>query len=62
MSVGEWVRQSLRSSLRENSAKNPTERLGRIRLMAAEAGFPTGDVDQINEEIARGYSFSGDET
>jgi hypothetical protein len=54
MSVGEWVRQALRSSLHEQSLKSPEDRLGRVRLMAAEADFPTGDIDQMNDEIRRG--------
>jgi hypothetical protein len=54
MSVGEWVRQVLRAGIREQSMKDPEERLGRVRLMAAEADFPSGDIDQMNEEIRRG--------
>ncbi len=50
MSLGEWVRQALRqaaSSVAKHSSKQKLEALDR----AFEYNFPSGDIEQILEEI-----------
>jgi hypothetical protein len=54
MTVAEWVRQALRSARLRGSSSDVDKRLSVIRA-AARHGFPTGDVDQMNAEISRGY-------
>lgn len=57
MTVSEWVRQAVRAARREESAISPMRKVEVIRL-AAEHAFPTGDVDQMLQEIEQGYGAS----
>ena len=52
--VAEWVRQALRTARRAVSTADVDRKLEAIRT-AARHGFPTADIDQMNDEIARGY-------
>ena len=54
MTVAEWVRQALRAARRAVSTADVDQKLAAIRT-AARHEFPTADIDQMNEEIARGY-------
>lgn len=54
MTVAEWVRRSLRTARRAVSTVDVDRKLEAIRA-AARHEFPTADIDQMNEEIARGY-------
>ena len=54
MTVAEWVRQALRVARRRESASDVERKLAIIRR-AATFNFPTADIDQMNEEIERGY-------
>jgi hypothetical protein len=54
MTVAEWVRQALRVARRSESAGDVDKKLAAVRR-AARHGFPTADIDQMNEEIERGY-------
>ena len=54
MSVGEWVRQTLREARSRKSLKDPAEKLKAIRR-AAEYNFPEVDIDQMLREIEQGY-------
>ena len=54
MTVAEWVRQALRRARRGESVRSVESKLAAIRR-AAKYRFPTGDIDQMNEEIERGY-------
>ena len=54
MTVAEWVRQALRAARRGESDRSVESKLAAIRR-AATHSFPTGDIDQMNEEIERGY-------
>jgi hypothetical protein len=54
MTVAEWVRQALRAARRVVSTTDVDRKLDAIRT-AARHEFPTGDIDRMNEEIARGY-------
>jgi predicted transcriptional regulator len=55
LSIGEFVRRSLR----EVSARRPTSsaemKLAAVR-QAATNSFPTADIEQMNREIAEGYN------
>ena len=52
--VAEWVRQALRQARRSESDGRVDDRVAAIRA-AARHRFPTGSVEQMNAEIARGY-------
>ncbi|MDZ7686475.1 MAG: antitoxin [Gammaproteobacteria bacterium] len=52
MTVAEWVRQALRSARRQHR-RDAQAKLGGIRE-AARNDYPTGDIDQMLEDIARG--------
>ena len=54
MTVAEWVRQALRAARREAPSADADRRIAAIRA-AARHGYPTGDIDRMNEEIERGY-------
>jgi hypothetical protein len=53
-SVAEWVRQALRAARRSTSTKSLDAKISALRAAARHA-FPTGDVEQMNAEISRGY-------
>ena len=54
MTVAEWVRQALRVARRRESSKDVEKKLTAIRA-AARHRFPTADIEQMNEDIERGY-------
>jgi len=54
LTVAEWVRQALRAARRRESSTDVERKLALIRR-AAECNYPTADIDQMNEEIERGY-------
>ena len=54
MTVAEWVRQALRAARRRAPSTDADRRIAAIRAAARHA-FPTGDINQMNDEIARGY-------
>ena len=54
LTVGEWVRRTLREARTRQSVNDPETKLKAIRR-AAESSFPTGDIDQMLGEIERGY-------
>ena len=51
--IARIVRDSLRRTLSEESAVDPAERIAAVLRFARFSG-PTGDIDQILEEIERG--------
>lgn len=55
MSVAEWVRQALRRARMEDAYADPRPRLAAVREASAHS-FPTGDIEQMNSEISRGYT------
>ncbi len=55
MSLGEWVRQTLRRALRSEPSGTVDVKLERIRSAVAHS-FPAPEIDQMLDEIARGYS------
>lgn len=56
LTVGEWVRRTLRAARREQSPKPPQEKLAVLRHMG-ELRLPTGDIEQLLEETERGRWF-----
>jgi hypothetical protein len=54
VTVGEWVRRTLREARAHNSGVEPQSKLKSVRL-AVEHAFPTADIDQMLAEIERGY-------
>jgi hypothetical protein len=54
LTVAEWVRQTLRAARREQQAGHPRRKLVAVRA-AVRHSFPTGDIEQMLAEIARGY-------
>lgn len=53
LTVGEWVRRTLREARAGRSLKDPEIKLAALRRAAAMA-HPTGDIEQILEETGRG--------
>ena len=54
MTVAEWVRQSLRAARRQESHADVDKKLAALRR-AVQHSFPTADIEQMNDEIERGY-------
>jgi len=55
MTVAEWVRRSLRRARAEEPTRTVEERLEAIRKATLHE-FPTGDIDEMLADIARGRS------
>ena len=52
--VAEWVRRAIRDARRNTSSEDIDRKLSAIRA-AARHEFPAPEIDQMNEEIKRGY-------
>lgn len=59
LTIAEWVRQALRAA-RKLQPKGDAELKLRAVRAAARHSFPTGDIEQVLEEIERGYQSDGD--
>jgi hypothetical protein len=59
MTVAEWVRQALRAARRQESLA-PTDRKLSVVREAARHRYPAGSIEEMLEEIERGYA--GDDT
>lgn len=55
MTVAEWVRQALREA-RSGVSTVPVERKLLAVREAMAHRYPTGEVEQMNDEIERGYT------
>lgn len=55
VTTSEWVRRVLRRARCERADGNPARKLAAIRA-ATRHSFPTGDIDQMLDEIAQGYA------
>jgi hypothetical protein len=53
-SVAEWVRAALRQARAADQGRSSTEKLGVLHAATAH-DHPTGPIDQILDEIERGY-------
>jgi hypothetical protein len=54
ITVGEWVRRTLREARMRRPATDSETKLNAVRR-AARFAFPTGTIESILEEIERGY-------
>lgn len=54
LTVGEWVRRTLRDARMRKPATDSETKLKAVRR-GAEFAFPTADVEQMLQEIERGY-------
>jgi hypothetical protein len=54
LTVGEWVRRTLREARLRQPVNDPETKLRAVRR-AAEYSFPSGDLEQMLSEIERGY-------
>ena len=54
VSVGEWVRRVLREARTRKPINDPEVKLKAVRR-GAEYSFPTADIEQMLDEIERGY-------
>lgn len=54
LTVGEWARRALRLARSKQPAVDPQARLKLLRE-AVKLSYPTADIDQMLEEIERGY-------
>ena len=54
MSVGEWVRQTLRAARTREPLVDAAKKLRAVRR-AAEYSFPVADVETMIAEIEQGY-------
>jgi hypothetical protein len=54
LSVAEWVRQALRAVRRSEPSGSADKKIAAIRA-AARFEYPTADIEQMLEEIERGY-------
>lgn len=54
MTVGEWVRQTLRAARREQPSIEASRKLRAVR-QAVKHNFPTGDIEEMIADIERGY-------
>jgi hypothetical protein len=54
MTVSEWVRQSLRRARRSEPVVDAGRKLDIVRAAAGHE-FPVADIEQMLEEIERGY-------
>ena len=54
LTVGEWVRRTLREARERKPRHDPETKLKAIRRGAACA-FPTADIEEMLREVERGY-------
>jgi len=54
LTVGEWVRRTLREARTRQSVREPEAKLKSVRRATAYS-FPTADIDQMLREIEQGY-------
>ena len=53
--LSDWVRRALRAARRTGPERDVDVKLAALRA-ATQHNFPTGDIDDILEEIERGYA------
>ncbi len=54
LTLAEWVRQALREAFRDEPLGERDKKLAAVRV-AVSHEYPTADVDQMLDEISRGY-------
>ena len=56
LTVGEWVRRTLREARKHNSVKDPAFKMRAVRrAMENPSAEPEVDIDQMLREIEQGY-------
>jgi len=55
ISIAAWVRQALAAARRREPVEDVDKKIAAIRA-AAKYEFPAGDIEQMLEEIERGYA------
>jgi hypothetical protein len=56
LTVGEWVRRTLREARKQKSVRDPAAKLAAIRRAAESASsVPEVNIDQMLREIEQGY-------
>lgn len=55
MTVAAWVREALRDARARRPSRPAADKLRVVRAAARHA-YPTADIDQMLEEIERGYA------
>lgn len=55
LTLSEWVRQILRRARAERPSGDRARKLAAVRAAARHA-FPTADIDEMLEQIERGYA------
>lgn len=55
MSLGEWVRQAMRRSYEDTSGVSSEIKIKKINELAKKYSFPSGSIEEINEQIKSGY-------
>jgi hypothetical protein len=55
LTLSEWVRQTLRVARAGRPARDRVRKLAAVRA-AVRHSFPTADIDEMLEEIERGYT------
>lgn len=58
MTTAEWVRQALRKARQSEPRGDAKKKLATVRAAVGHT-FPTADVDQMLQEIERGYLDDG---
>jgi hypothetical protein len=59
MTVAEWVRQTLRRARRDETLVDPKRKLAAVRE-AAQHSFASGPIEEMLEQIERGYLRDGE--
>jgi hypothetical protein len=54
LTIAEWVRQALRAARKQQPRGDFERKLAAVRAALRHA-FPTGDIDQMLDEVERGY-------
>jgi hypothetical protein len=54
LTIAEWVRQALRAARKRQPTGDLDRKLGAVRT-ASQHAFPSGGVEQMLDEIERGY-------
>jgi uncharacterized protein (DUF2344 family) len=54
LSLGEWVRQSLRKALSEKSLTDHKTKMAKIHKLARSSNLKSGEIEEILEQIESG--------
>jgi hypothetical protein len=54
LTLAEWVRQALREAFRDEPLGERDKKLAAVRVAVSQE-YPTADIDQMLDEISRGY-------